>query len=273
MQFGFNPIRRYPIVELGLNRFLATDHKLVIDRVTIGLFYDLFEAKRTSFSKNFGFAFEKFVGSLIACAGTSGQIWSASDWEQQQARKKQNQKVSDWAFLGDNHTVLFECKSLRPSLELTTYGSVESMDILRGRVKKAVLQLTGHATDINHGKWDQEGLRKALTLGVVVTYGKFHAINGPFVKKRIREELNKEGTSPIPFTVLSLNELDTVVRLVELGHPLDEIIHKMASDESHFDPLSPFGAKLKDNAISSATMVRGKEFLERVLTGALAERA
>lgn len=271
-QFSFNPLRRFPICELGHDRFLAPDPELIIDRVTFGLFYDLFEAYGTEFSKKFGFAFEKFVGSLISCAGKLEQIWSASDWEQKVARKKQNQKVSDWAFEGENQTVLFECKSLRPSLELTTYGSVESMDSLRGRVLKALSQLTGHATDINQGKWEREGLRKSSMLGVVVTYGKFYAINGPIAKRRIREELTKGGTPPIPFTVLSLNELDTVIRLVELGHPLDEVINRMASDEMHFDPLSPFREELKNNAISSMTMARGKDFLDRVVAGSLAGR-
>lgn len=268
-QFSFNPLRRFPICELGHDRFLAPDPELIIDRVTLGLFYDLFEAYGTEFSKKFGFAFEKFVGSLISTVGNPTQFWSASDWEKRQLRKPQNQKVTDWAFKGAKHTILLECKSLRPSLNLTTFGSEKSMDDLRKRVKEAVLQLTIHADGINAGKWKQEGLHAASHLGIVVTYGKFYAVNGPIAKRRIREELAKEGVTPIPFTILSPGELDSVVRLVELGHRFDEIVHSITSNDSHFDPLAVFSDELKHNATSATTMATGQAFLDRVVAGTL----
>jgi hypothetical protein len=268
-QFSFNPLRRFPICEIGQDRFLAPDPELIVERVTLGLFYDLFEAFGTEFSKNFGFAFEKFVGSLISTAGSPTQFWSASDWEMRQQRKQQNQKVTDWAFRGVKHTILLECKSLRPSLNLTTFGSQKSMDDLRKRVKDAVRQLTIHAEGINAGKWEQAGLHAASHLGIVVTYGKFYAVNGPIAKRRIRDELAKEGVTPIPYVVLSIGELDSVIRLVELGHNFDEIVHSITSDELHFDPLTVFSKELKDNATSAITIATGQAFLDRVVSGAL----
>jgi hypothetical protein len=268
-QFSFNPLRRFPICELGHDRFLAPDPELIIERVTSGLFYDLFEAHGTEFSKQFGYAFEKFVGSLISTVGNPKQFWSASDWEMRQIRKPQNQKVTDWAFKGAKYTILLECKSLRPSLNLTTFGSEKSMDELRNRVKDAVLQLTIHAEGINAGKWKQEGLHAASHLGIVVTYGKFYAVNGPIAKRRIRDELVKDGITPIPFVILSIGELDSVIRLVELGHSFDEIVHSITSDELHFDPLTVFSEELKDNATSAKTMATGQAFLDRVVAGTL----
>lgn len=268
-QFSFNPLRRFPICELGQDRFLAPDPELIIERVTLGLFYDLFEAYGTEFSRKFGFAFEKFVGSLISTVGGPAQFWSASEWEMQQLRRQQNQKVTDWAFKGAKHTILLECKSLRPSLNLTTFGSERSMGDLRKRVKDAVLQLTIHAEGINAGKWEQAGLHTASHLGIIVTYGKFYAVNGPIAKRRIRDELAKEGVTPIPFVVLSIGELDSVVRLVELGHSFDDVVHSIASDEMHFDPLAVFSEELEDNATSAKTIETGQEFLGRVVAGKL----
>jgi len=265
-QFGFNPLRRFPIINLGESRYLAVDPELIVERVTLGLFYDLFERDRVRFSERFGYAFEQFVGQLLGSVCPAQRLWSAAQWGKANGQsKRQSLKLGDWAYIGDSCTVLLECKSLRPSIELTTYGSDRSLVDLNERVAAAVEQLIKHSEGISDGKWEQAGLRSALTVGVIVTYGKFFSINGPFSRRRIREAISDKKLATIPFVVLSLDELDTVVRLVETGHSFDLLIQSLASDESSFDPLHKHHEELRERSVSSFTYSRGVEFMGRVV--------
>ncbi|MHC4400749.1 MAG: hypothetical protein ACYTG0_13820 [Planctomycetota bacterium] len=265
-QFGFNPLRRFPIINLGESRYLAVDPELIVERVTLGLFYDLFERDRTTFSERFGYAFDQFVGELLASVCPPDRLWSAAEWEQRAGYKKpQSLKRGDWAYIGDDVTVLFECKSLRPSVKLTTYGSDESVAEAVSRVASAVEQLIGHREGINEGKWEQAGLLRRPTVAVVVTYGQIYTINGPFARKRVHEILAGKGLEPIPFVVLSLEELDMTIGLVENGHPLDGLMESLATDEDSFDPIYSFQHELKDCALSSLTLNKGQQFMDSIV--------
>ena len=64
VQFEFNPLHRFPVIDVGSNRFIAVDPLLIVERTTFGLFYDLFERDRTNFATRFGHVFDKFIGDL-----------------------------------------------------------------------------------------------------------------------------------------------------------------------------------------------------------------
>jgi hypothetical protein len=265
-QFEFNPLIRYPILDVGGSRYIAVDPNLVIERTTLGLFYDLFERDGLEFSSRFGYVFDRFVGNLLGSVCPSESLW----WEADGSRQKPKNvgKVSDWVYLGKSTTVLFECKSLRPSLELVTYGSDESVQTTRRRIVSALEQLIGHANSIQNGKWVAHGLKPKPAVGVVVTYGRIQTVNGPFMRQRIAQDITDKGLAPIPHVVLSLEDLDHVIRLVELGHALDEVIVKLASAENSFNPLQQYADLFKgQRANSDFSFNRGQRFMDMVIAG------
>jgi hypothetical protein len=69
----------------------------------------------------------------------------------------------------------------------------------------------------------------------------------------------------MPFVVLSLDELDTAIRLVEMGHPFDTLMQSLASDDDSFDPLHTYRGELHERAVSSFTYAKGNEFMENIL--------
>ena len=105
-----------------------------------------------------------------------------------------------------------------------------------------------------------------------------HLLDSQLLAELNQHDLDGNGSfsdsedSPAMREALGRVTNDTGRALAPVTGILDEIIHKMASDESHFEPLSPFDAELKVNAMSSVTMARGKDFLDRVVAGSLAER-
>ncbi len=80
-QFEFNPLHRYPIIDVGSGRFVAVDPDLVVERTTFGLFYDLFERDRTVFAERFGYVFDQLVGNLLGSVCPPQALWSAAAWE------------------------------------------------------------------------------------------------------------------------------------------------------------------------------------------------
>ena len=266
VQFEFNPLYRYPIIEVLPDHFVGVDPFLIAERITLGLFYDLFEKDRLAFTNRFGHAFDRFVGQLLKSACPPELLWSASDWEQRQSNTKQQDhgKIGDWVYSGRACRVLLECKSLRPSLELTTYGSDDSVQRVTDRIASALEQLIGHSKSIQEGRWATERLLPGKVVCVVVTYGRINTINGPFTRKRIRQRLSDKGLNVPSFVVLSLEELDSVVRLVELGKPLDEVILALAQQEDSFDVLRLFNEDLKLRAVSSLAYNKGKEFMDGI---------
>lgn len=269
-QFGFNPLWRFPVINLeDSSHHLAVDPELIVERVTFGLFYDLFERDRMNFTRQFGHAFDKFVGQLIGSVCPSERLWSASSWEQSNGQmKSKSGKIVDWAYIGDAHTVLVECKSLRPSLHLRTFGAEASVRGISERIASAVEQLTSHSRSIADDKWEQAGLKSRSTVGVIVWYGRVFTANGPFTRKRVREELENRGLTPIPYVVLSIDDLDMVVRLVELGHSFDGLIESLAAEES-FNPLHKYQDELAGSHGSSFTTDKGNRFLDGLTSGGI----
>lgn len=265
-QFEFNPLARYPVSKLDADRYIAVDPLLIYERTTFGLFYDLFERDGLPFSNRFGYVFDRFVGNLLESACPKESLW----WEADQTRPKPKNpgKVADWAYQGNQSLVLFECKSLRPSLELVTYGLEESLQKVRKRIVSAVTQLTEHADSIRAGKWMMAGLHPPkAALGVIVTYGHINTANGKFTRDRVNEALAAGGVQPIPFVVLSIEDLDQVIRLVELGNPLDQVVTTLtaATAEGSFNPLQRYTTTFEGQRSSSNfSFDRSKELIEQI---------
>ena len=263
--FSFNPLALRPIVNLGEGRYLSVDPELLIERVTFGLFYDLFAKHKMAFTERFGFAFEAFVGQLLRSHVSEELLWSALKWEDSTAKKKENRKLCDWVYQGSTASVLFECKSLRPSLKLTTYADEHSLNDLNIRIAKAVTQLSRHSKGIDDGAWSKSGLSPAANyVGVIVTYRKLYTANDPFCRDHVAEILAGTDVEPIPYIVLSIEDLDSLVRLLELGHPLDKLVSQMVS-ESPYGPLALYRCELGEVSLSSFTMNKGREFLDGIV--------
>ena len=176
----------------------------------------------------------------------------------------QRGKIGDWVHPGRRHTVLLECKSLRPSLKLTTYGSDDSVEKLTERIALAVEQLIGHASSIQNGTWKLDDGLVTPYVCVVVTYGRVNTVNLPFTRRRIRERLASKGLQVPPFVVLSLEEMDIAVRLVENGHSLDDVVFRLALQEDGIDIEQLFSNDLKNGIVSSFSRSKGQAFLEGV---------
>jgi hypothetical protein len=96
-----------------------------------------------------------------------------------------------------------------------------------------------------------------------VTFGRFSTVNGPFFRKRIEGMMEVKPTAP--YVVLSIQELDAVIRLAERGKSLDEVLSKLASNDT-FNVLYQYQSELAKEAVSTFSGRRGKAFLDGIGT-------
>ena len=260
-QFEFNLIRQYPIIEIVPGRFLAVDPELIVERVTYGLFYDLFDRDRFAFSEHFGASFERFVGVLLRSPIPAGSVWSHADWKEANPHLTIKGKVSDHAYVGGSDTILFECKSLRPTVKLISVADETSMSHLTSRIADGLRQLIEHNEAIKAGKWTSAGLpQRDATAFVLVMYGQLYNVNTVFWRQRIYNRLREIGLESRPFVVLSISDLDSVLRLVELGHRLESVIVDLCDS---LKSLHSF-PELKTDSVSAYSRERAKALLDGV---------
>lgn len=261
----FNALLRFPMCEVQSGKFIAPDAELITTRTTWGLFYDMFERYGRDFTTKFGDIFSSFVGRMLASACPHDALWSADKFTRNVlVVQRPKGRFCDWAYRGTAYTVLIECKSLRPSLELTAKGSESAVQHTAERIADALDQLIQHDAAIQRGEWAQHGLPPAATIHVVLTYGRLSTINGPFFRKRVRDALSQRGKTAASFVVLSLEEFDSIIRLLEVGKRLDDVIFTLSSIES-FDVIRRYEAELKKMAISAFAFSIGKAALDSIV--------
>jgi hypothetical protein len=257
--FRFNPLLRHPVIQLESDRFIAVDPWLLVERTSWGVFYDIFEkyqgtSKFNAFLEAFGYAFERFVDSLLESVVPAHGIWREATSNIVATRiargtGKISHKVGDLAIPSTAISVLIECTSKRPTRDLCEMAQPKNLEGTAKAIAEELRQAFEHITAIQSGSWTQEGLRPGTWVALVVTFGRFHMINSVWFRKLIDKHF--EGETRYPYVVLSLAELDSVVRLIEQGKDFGMVVSKCASIAS-VDPLaSIYINDLQRNAVSS----------------------
>ena len=270
LQFEFNSLQRYPIIDIGYDRHIAVDPDLILKRVTRGLFFDMFERHGTHFSQRFGDIFSRLVGELLQSLHPSESLWfDAEDKASVEGKTRSNmRKRGDWAFKGAKYTILFECKSLQPSLELRHFGSQPTIDRLRERIVSGLEQVIRQGQAIQQGNWVDEGLPPAPVVCVLVSYGRFYAVKLPWFRDRIRKALEAKGLGGYPFAVLSIDEFDTVIRLAELGVSMDEFFFRASQEHGAAGVIRSLAAILVGKIVASSyAHSRHQDFEARFIPG------
>ncbi|MBX3410343.1 MAG: hypothetical protein KF859_10705 [Phycisphaeraceae bacterium] len=258
--YRLNLLRTHPLIETAEGRYVAPDPELVYARTTLGMYYDALTTGGTKFTQGFGPRFSNLVGDLLRAGCGDGRVWSESGLAQP-VRNAPPSKNADHVILDNTAHVLVECKALRPSAQLLMLGDPKDTDGIADRIVGAVDQMARHAKAIGEGKWAQHRLPARDCFGIVVTYGGIPTANGLLFRGKVRERGMAGDRMSLPYLVLSLSELDSLLRLVENGHEPHDIMRKLCGEESGGFPGS-YQHVLSSDAISSRTRERGQAFLD-----------
>jgi hypothetical protein len=250
------------VIQVAADRFIAVDPWLIVERTSWGVFYDIFEKYQKAknlpaFTEPFGYAFERLVDNLLQSVLPTESMWRETESpgaERVKNTKGKTHQIGDLAYRSRTSPVLIEVTSSRPTRDFRTLALQENLQETATRIAKEILQTFDHIRAIQTGAWTDEGLMPGQWVGLVVTFGRFETINGPFFRKLIDAELGADASKP--YLVLSLVELDYVVKLVEGGRDFGAIIAESAAKPS-FDPVGEgYEADLRRDAVSSFAKAR-----------------
>jgi hypothetical protein len=229
----------------------------------------LFEHRGVSFTQDFGEVFERLAGELLRSVCRETNLWYERDSPHAAALQKSGRGhgLADWIYSGATRLVLVECKSMRPNITLVSIASAEELDGVAERLARALEQLGEHYQAIQDGQWVAEGLRPGPGVFLIVTYGQLECLSTPWFEERVRVHLDDSKMGGVPFCVLSIEELDTVIRLIELGRPLDKLAVHIAEKGPHSLRDLFFEEEAK-NVISTFSRARWESFAETVRGGA-----
>lgn len=257
--YRLNLLRKFPLIDTGRGRFVAPDPELIQARTTLGVYYDLLRSGGKTFADSFGDRFSNLAGDLLRSACGTGRIWSASPLRPRLKAAPPSKNADHIIFDGPAH-VLVECKALRPNAQLLMLGDPREADAIAERLAGAVDQVARHSGAIREGRWASEGLPAKPGVGIIVTYGRVPIVDGSLFRDNLRARLAALGSPPLEFLVLSLSELDSFLRLVELGNAPMVIIRERLSARGGAT-WGSLGPQLRSHAMSRRTRSYAIELL------------
>jgi hypothetical protein len=146
--YDFNPLFLHPIVRpwkqqkallMDSDLLVAPIPNLILYRISMGIFYDLFNHFKTDFSNYFGHVFEAYVGRILHHSICSGNLLSENDIRKTYSPEKG--KVPDWIVIEGTTAILIECKATRFSRAALTTGEESAIHDSLKQVMKGLRQL------------------------------------------------------------------------------------------------------------------------------------
>ena len=146
--YKFNPLFEYPIIrpwkgnhqeKTKDDKFIAPVPNLVLYRFTIGLYYQLFNTFKESFSTAFGNLFELYVGKLLEWCELPGKFLTENDIKKYLPNYKG--KKPDYVVFCDGGIILIECKATKYTQDMYEHGLKAEAKSCIEQVAKAIKQM------------------------------------------------------------------------------------------------------------------------------------
>lgn len=254
--YEFNPLKKRPLVQVHPNRWVAPNPYLIIDRVTLGIYYDLLDADGIEFTTAFGLVFQEYVGDLLKSVYPASNVIAEKVYGQPERRGP-----ADWVVVEGRNAVFFECKSFIPNLSFFSIAGQTDIEQYANRIASAIAQTCQHIATIQAGETDLQEFAGLDAKVVVLTFGRVQAVNTVFFKPEIDRLLVGMGITNPSYVVLSLQELEHLLSLVERGVSLTELLTRL-EDENQRKALEPYSDMLSQCALPSLVAQKGKEVVE-----------
>ena len=212
-RYGYNPLAKYPLVELPDGRIVAPQPRLILWRMSVVSLSYLGSDKIENFMANLGDVIEIYVGQLLQLTD-GAQIQGSVPW----GSHSSDGESTDWFYILPDCVVLVEVKSARVSVSVRA-GSSSIVDDLKVPLDKARKQLKSTHQRLLDGHPNLEFVpMDRPVIGLIVTMGPIRTVNG-------RELTSQLEPCDFPVLTVSLRELEfaTPRASSELGDALKKI--------------------------------------------------
>ncbi len=201
----FNPLISRPVITLPDGRFCVPIPRLLIQRITKGIYYDLQESFSTPdynpFLEWFGHAFEEYGGIILRMALKHSTVHPEPLYGSPELGGP------DWTILGQKIGLAMEFRSTRlPKIVRTTTERDAVMNRIRQALAHTVGRLPSKIKDIFDGTAGLPTTGVDEIVPAVVTLESWYP--EALTTDLIREELQKEGIDAGRFQLMSIDDLE-----------------------------------------------------------------
>lgn len=269
--YDFNPLFLYPIIRpwkhdnsisYTKDRMIAPTPELIAYRMSTGVYYQLFNEYKTSFSDSFGLVFEHYIGWLLKESYPEQNIWT------EKALRKiypdELGQISDFVVLESESVVLIECKATKFTRAALVTGEEHYVDDSLKQVIKGLIQLAKFKKAFINGYPSLQAFHKFKKITpILITLEPLYMINSELFRSVIDTELSKEGISAFDWTILSLKELEALQPFIKGGITLNEVTDRLKNNSLN-DVLSKLNEDSHKSYVDSCLYQIQEEMYERI---------
>lgn len=233
--YDFNPLREHPLIlpyrsrgfgKLGQDFFCAPVPKLIYERVSIGIYYQLFNHFKQNFSNYFGCVLEEYLKDVLNNCINSEILVDIRD-----LRVDKDIKSPDYAIIDGSIALIFECKATKFNLPAQTIASEKAVNDSLKQVKKGLIQLD---TFIEACKSKLPCLHQfhhcTIFKPILVSLEKLHLINSGDFRNHINGLLKNESIVNLDWRIFSIGELEILQPHLVQGINLSQVIQDLENN-------------------------------------------
>ena len=223
-RFTFNPLLSRPVVKLPNGLLCVPVPRLLIYRITQGIYYDLLDAHRQPqgniFSDWFGYAFQQYIGILLKEAFGNDKVYpevAGVDW---------------LVILGDVALVL-ECRSGRlPKKVRSRTDRTEVMEMIRRNIVDPAEKLPRKIRKADEGVPGIPTDKVKTYLPAIITYQEWYPT--ALTLDLARQELKRMNAEDFHFDLMSADDIEWLLAWAQYEDPAS-VLQEMRNDVASKD--------------------------------------
>jgi hypothetical protein len=233
--YDFNPLLSYPIVRpfeseriprVEEDALVAPLPDLLLSRLSVGVFYQVFNRHKEEFSRYFGHLLGEYVGIVMRNSVSPGTLVSEEDIRK--TYPDTEGKVPDWAVVDGTTAVLVECKATRFARRALAMGDEGAVNEGLKQVMKGLKQLDEF---IEACRTKRPGLERfhgcTQFKPVLTTLEPLYLVNSTFFREHIDGLLAEAGVTDLPWLILPIDEVERLqphlAAGIDFGATIDEL--------------------------------------------------
>jgi hypothetical protein len=266
--YDFNPLREHPLILPCRGRgFVKSDQDficapvptLIEERISIGIYYQLFNNYKQKFADYFGYILEEYLKIVL-----NNSITSEVFADIRNLSIDNNIKSPDYAIIEGSIALIFECKATKFNLPAQTIASEEAVNDSLKQVKKGLIQLD---TFIKACKSKLPSLHQfhhcTIFQPILVSLEPLYLINSVDFRNHVNELLRNESIVNLDWKIFSIGELEVLQPHLVQGINLSQVIQDL-ENKTFNDVLKQLCSKTNKSYKDSFLYPKQEELYQRL---------
>ena len=220
-RFTFNPLLSHPVIELPDGMLCVPVPRLLIYRITQGIYYDLLDAhsqpQGNIFSTWFGYAFQEYIGTILKDAFGGDNVYSEV-------------AEVDWLVILEDTALVIECRSGRMLKKIRSKTNRDDvLEMIRRNIVDPAQKLPGKISKIEEGIPGIPTDKVQTYLPVIITYQEWYPT--ALTLDLARSELKHTDAENFHFELMSTDDIEWLLAWSKYENPAN-VLQEMRKDVS-----------------------------------------